>query len=179
MSIGDEVYLTLAKGGIIPEHFIIIPIEHHGGTIGLQDSVVSEMRSLLSSMRVFEDKDFLLFCHRQNPAHHLHIQVIAIPKERVTECMSFVKEFSSSKGFTLDPASWDSFKSDSHSFICGTEGDLVQYSIEEGAFFPTSFGRELVANFLHLTDRLDWKLSPLTEDEERQLVGKFKSLMKL
>ncbi len=174
--IGDEIYVTLAKGGIIPEHFLIIPIVHHSSTEPIASTSFSELSKILEQISLgLDGSDLVLFTHRHNPSHHLHIQVIAIPS---TFKGNDIPKFASSKGYEL--------KSDSINleqpffglmisvYANGRFKETWTYSIEEGSFFPSSFGRELVASLMNLPDRIDWRLSPLTEAEETHLVTSFK-----
>lgn len=37
MSVGNHTYLALAKGGLVPEHLLILPITHFQSTSDLED----------------------------------------------------------------------------------------------------------------------------------------------
>ena len=43
VSIGDEVYLALAKGPLVPEHVLILPITHYGSASVMPDNVWEEV----------------------------------------------------------------------------------------------------------------------------------------
>lgn len=43
ISIGKEIYLVLAKGGIVDDHFLITPVRHHQSLSTLPDEVKKEV----------------------------------------------------------------------------------------------------------------------------------------
>jgi hypothetical protein len=178
IEIWDEVYLTLAKGGLIPEHLIIIPIEHIPSNSNLKGNLKLEMDSKLAKIdSVFKSKGKALcyFAIHQNPAHHLHYQLVGIPFDKIEEFRKFAHTFSQEKGYplTLPENYHDELVTEFRIIVFGTDIKL-RHEIENNSFFPANFGRELVATFLGLENRIDWRLSPLTEDDERSLVKEWK-----
>lgn len=180
--IGDTLYVTLAKGGLVEEHFLAIPIEHHSSTTALQPSTVDELNEVISKISTALKKDLLIFAHRHNPSHHLHFQIILIPDSGATD--DFMLEFSKNKGYPLEQVQISNLATDAHQFICWVAkenatgpANYFNFSHEPGKYFPTSFGREMAAEHLGVTERLDWKKSPLTEDDEKLLVEKFKNII--
>jgi hypothetical protein len=47
VSIGDEVYLALAKGPLVPEHVLILPITHYGSASVMPDNVWEEVMIMI------------------------------------------------------------------------------------------------------------------------------------
>lgn len=43
ISIGQEIYLALAKGGVVDDHFLITPVEHHQSVSILPEDVRKEL----------------------------------------------------------------------------------------------------------------------------------------
>lgn len=176
MSIGENLYVTLAKGGLIPEHFIIIPIEHHSSTAALTAELQDELLGTIKKFETGLGMQVAVFAHRHNAAHHLHFQVVALPENN--QLATFASSFAEKKGYKLTALSELNLCNDNHEFIfwmTGAGKHVLHIPIESGNYFPANFGRELCAEFLGVTDRLDWKRSPLSDDEERQLVETFKS----
>jgi hypothetical protein len=44
ISVGKEIYLALAKGGVVDDHFLILPVMHHQCLSTLPDNVKEELR---------------------------------------------------------------------------------------------------------------------------------------
>lgn len=178
VNIGDETYLTIAKGGVIAEHFILIPIEHHSSTLALSESHFAEINRFIDALRCMNNEEFLVFYHRQNPQHHLHLQALAIPSNKLADFDEFLADFSKTKNYEYDIKIQSSLQVDSHSFECFLTSDkskVYHFDLSKGEYFPASYGRELAATFLNLAERVDWRLSPLTEEEEKEIVTNFKS----
>lgn len=176
MSIGENLYVTLAKGGLIPEHLIIIPIEHHPSTTPLTPEMQNELFDTIKKIEAGLGKQFVVFAHRHNAAHHLHFQLVTIPAGK--NLSEFAQSFADRKGYKLINLPELNLSDNDHQFIIWVSRDdeaVFNIPIESGSYFPANFGRELLAEFLGVTDRLDWKQSPLTDDDEKRLVETFKS----
>lgn len=176
--IGEELYVTLAKGGLVPEHLLVIPIEHHGSNAALTTSMIAEMGSLFKSISNGTKGPLFVWCHRHNPGHHLHLQVIALTSSKRDDIAAFIEEYSATKDHPL--VQGDTVLSEElngfNAFLF-EDGKVTREwtcDIAAGEYFPASFGRALIANYLNLSERIDWRLSPLTEKEETELVQGFK-----
>lgn len=180
--IGNEMYVTLAKGGLIPEHFLVIPIEHHGSNIGLSVSMQSEMKKLLESISVSRKEPLFVWCQRHNPSHHLHLQVISLAPTKRPNFETFIDEYCVAKNYSL-VATEEALSRNMNGFYAfifenGSISCEWCCEIAAGEYFPASFGRELIATRLNLAERIDWRLSPLTEKEETELVQGFQLSIK-
>lgn len=60
ISEGKEVYLALAKGGVVDDHFLILPIMHHQSLSTLPDHIKEEFRKYKVSLEIFYNN--LDFC---------------------------------------------------------------------------------------------------------------------
>ncbi|KAK6972586.1 CWF19-like protein 1 [Biomphalaria glabrata] len=47
VSVGDQVYLALAKGGVVDDHVLIIPVYHHQSLVSCPDDVIEQIDKYL------------------------------------------------------------------------------------------------------------------------------------
>lgn len=109
VSIGNEMYMTLAKGPVVNEshvpgkgHLLLIPITHYP-TFGkipaeTQMDLVTELEKYKSSIRrLFDqyDQDMVLFEVSRESVHglaHAHIQVVPVPKAKSDQVEKVARE---------------------------------------------------------------------------------------
>ena len=51
VSIGEHSYLALPKGGMTPEHVMILPISHYASQLDIPDEVDKEISKFKSALR--------------------------------------------------------------------------------------------------------------------------------
>ncbi|NWI13439.1 C19L1 protein, partial [Crypturellus soui] len=81
VSIGTHCYLALAKGGLLPDHVLILPIGHYQSVVDLPGEVVEEVTKYKSALKEFfrsQGKRYVLF-ERNYKSQHLQLQVIPLP----------------------------------------------------------------------------------------------------
>ncbi|NXD70796.1 C19L1 protein, partial [Eolophus roseicapillus] len=86
VSIGTHCYLALAKGGLLPDHVLILPIGHYQSVVDLSSEVVEEVTKYKSALKEFfrsKGKRYVLF-ERNYKSQHLQLQVIPVPLDRCT-----------------------------------------------------------------------------------------------
>ncbi len=178
--IGEEVYLTLAKGPLTPEHSLIIPIEHIPSNTGiLSDPVKEEVQLLMvrigsALLKVKKVPIFFRLCH--NPSHHYHIQMIPIDQDKLPEFLKFLKEYSEKLEFKFNEST---FVLPSFDFMFFQEKQKIttlSHSFDQESFFPAQFGRQVLAAFLDVSEQADWKAQTYSEAEEKKFVIDLKKL---
>lgn len=113
VSIGTEMYMTIAKGPIISSkdteskvpgsgHILLIPITHHStfGKIPMESQVevVAEMEKYKNGLkRLFDkyDQDLVSFEVSREPFRglaHAHVQVVAVPKSKSDQVEKVARE---------------------------------------------------------------------------------------
>lgn len=95
ISVGDSVYLALAKGGLVDEHLLIIPTEHHQCTLSLPGNVTGEINKFKSALvKYFKEEDKVpIFFERNFKTSHCQINVIPIPEKATREIVEIFKVY--------------------------------------------------------------------------------------
>ncbi|KAJ7426905.1 CWF19-like protein 1 [Willisornis vidua] len=86
VSIGTHCYLALAKGGLLPDHVLILPIGHYQSVVDLSSEVLKEVTKYKAALKEFfrsKGKRYVLF-ERNYRSQHLQLQVIPIPLDLCT-----------------------------------------------------------------------------------------------
>ena len=100
VSIGEETYLTLAKGGITPQHCLIVPIAHAPASIFLEEAQLNELERYKTAItNCFEkEKKAAIFVEQFLPtkhAVHMHIQIVPIPMEKAAGAQAAFEKLAS------------------------------------------------------------------------------------
>ncbi|NWW74357.1 C19L1 protein, partial [Climacteris rufus] len=86
VSIGTHCYLALAKGGLSPDHVLILPIGHYQSVVDLSSEVLEEVTKYKAALKEFfrsKGKRYVLF-ERNYRSQHLQLQVIPVPLDLCT-----------------------------------------------------------------------------------------------
>lgn len=186
VSVGNDVYLALAKGGLVPQHVLIIPVTHHFSTTSIPDSVASEIEQFKTALRKLYavDSKLPVFFERNYRAPHLQIQVVPVPEDCAENLKSSFQELAESEGFSLDEL--PEFSKLEQIAPPGTPYFYVELPSGEKLFhrirknFPLNFGREVLAcpYVLNMPEKSDWKECTLSKEEEIELCQKFRQQFK-
>ncbi|XP_064384041.1 CWF19-like protein 1 [Halichondria panicea] len=82
VSIGDHTYLALSKGGMVPEHVLVLPIGHYAASTDAPPEVLEELGKFKSALRKYfnsKDQSCVIF-ERNYKSQHLQLQVIPVTK---------------------------------------------------------------------------------------------------
>jgi len=188
VSIGEEVYLALAKGPLVPEHVLILPITHYGSASQLPDAVWEEVEKYQKSLeKCFREKlgKTCIVYERNTPSKagqvHCHLQVVPIPLdledkvgEHVVECGAQCNiEFQHNQNWRDEE--------DLENYVVYTVPSTKAtqlHKIPAGQRHPLNFAREVVANLLGMPERADWKNCALSVEEETKTAQDFKELFR-
>ncbi|XP_065605270.1 CWF19-like protein 1 isoform X1 [Cyrtonyx montezumae] len=183
VSIGTHCYLALAKGGLLPDHVLILPIGHYQSVIDLSSEVMEEVAKYKSALKEFfrsKGKRYVLF-ERNYKSQHLQLQVIPVPldytSEDIKEC--FITQAQEQQIELLEIPE--------HSDITqvvrpGTPYFYVELDTGEKLFhrirgsFPLQFGRAVLASdaLLALPQRSDWRSCTAARPEEAAQASAFR-----
>ncbi|KAH3763422.1 nuclear protein [Pelomyxa schiedti] len=193
VSVGTQTYLTLAKGGVVPDHTLIIPIAHISNFASAPPAVVAEMNQYVQALRVLFSKQnkLVVFVERymstQSPATlHAHVQAIPFPipqRHSATEFTDTLRhkflEMSRNRGVTVTPLENEHDQNPSQSYLTvnlpsTTPAGQLFYGEITGDF-PLQWAREVAVDILRTPERYDWKACVVGLEEERFLADSFKN----
>ncbi|KAL7319549.1 hypothetical protein PS15m_002681 [Mucor circinelloides] len=198
VSIGTELYATLAKGPVISPndkdckvpglgHILLIPITHYPtfGKIPMeaQIEVVAELEKYKSAIRrLFDqyDQDMVLFEVSRESFRgmaHAHIQVVPIPKSKSDQVEKVAREQAALAGIDFI----DQVPQNPEIPYFRMElpnGKSLVHMLKPKERFNLQFGRLVAAHVLGAPEREDWKACSQTEEEEKRDAGLFKAAFK-
>jgi len=200
VSIGDESYLALAKGGLLEDgsHFLIIPITHIPCNNNLinappDDEEEIDKDSLLNEIEKYKK---ILQNYYQNHGNkkivcfevyggfdgkkyrHMHIQVVPIPENIEPDVeKSFIAE-AEKNGLILSD-----YPTDFHEAYIRVElpngKSLIFTKSEPNVRFNFQLGRIVLANLLGIPKRANWKHCTVSEEMEAQMTNNIKAQLQI
>jgi hypothetical protein len=86
ISIGNHCYLATAKGGLVRDHLLILPIKHVRCSLDLDKECQDEMEKMKTALIQYFDSQnkFPVFFERNYKSSHMQIQVVPIPKDKAS-----------------------------------------------------------------------------------------------
>ncbi|GFU28835.1 CWF19-like protein 1 [Nephila pilipes] len=186
LSIGDHSYITLAKGGLVRDHLLIIPLEHVAASTSLSESAEKEIEDYkLALVEYFHVQDQnVIFFERNFISPHLQIQVVPIPKSSSSGITKTIIEFASDQGLEFTELSKFSVlkqivptkKSYFYVEIVNNKKCIGKLLHVIDGNFPLQFGRMMLASrdILNVPNRIDWKECEMSPDEELQVAESFR-----
>ncbi|KAF8330085.1 CwfJ C-terminus 1-domain-containing protein-like protein [Cantharellus anzutake] len=193
VSIGTEVYVTLAKGPLLPTdpdtlspthvpgggHILIIPISHYPtlSTIptDLAPPVLSEVDTYRAALRTMYAKYgavpvFFEMSRLSGKGGHAHIQVVPVPESKKDGVEGAFSAYGGGQVVWED----DPVKALGEAAVDLPDGRKMVHILRPGVMFNLQFGREALAHYLALKDRADWKACSQSEDKETRDAEAFK-----
>ncbi|KAH1116924.1 hypothetical protein GLYMA_17G054700v4 [Glycine max] len=85
ISIGENYYLALAKGPLVEDHVLIIPVEHMPSTLSMPPESEIELSRFQNSLRSYcksQEKEFIFFEWVSIRGTHANLQAIPIPSSK-------------------------------------------------------------------------------------------------
>ncbi|XP_068652262.1 zinc finger CCCH domain-containing protein 64 isoform X1 [Aristolochia californica] len=188
VSIGESCYCALAKGQLVEDHVLVIPVEHCPNVVSLTQEAAKELQRYKSALRnYFKKQGKAVVYYEYLPSSHGNLQVIPIPKHKAADvCGRFL---SAAKKFgvefeVINPSSDDdvdvrklseSLSGKSNFFYVELpEGTILSLAVGEKEKFPVQFGREVLADLLNIKERADWRNSKLSKEDETKIAEDFK-----
>lgn len=184
VSIGTNCYVALAKGGLMPDHILILPIGHYQSTVDLASDVVEEVDQYKTALKKFfksKKKRCVLF-ERNYRSQHLQLQVVPVPlnccaTEDIKE--AFILQAQEQQIELLEIPEHSDIKQivqpgTPYFYVELDNGEKLFHRIKKN--FPLQFGREVLASeaILNIPTRADWRECKSTKDEEEALAKAFR-----
>ncbi|KAF8393539.1 hypothetical protein HHK36_021783 [Tetracentron sinense] len=189
LSIGESYYCALAKGPLVKDHVLIIPIEHFPNTFSLAPEVEIELGRLKNALKMYfksQGKEVIFYEWVFKHGTHANLQAIPIPLSKASAVQDHfcsaadklgfqfaaMKNNGNSEGRKLLRTQFD--RKLSFFYVELPDGTILSHPVEENEKFPVQFGREVLADLLNMTDRADWRNCKLSQEDETKMVEGFK-----
>ncbi|XP_078000079.1 CWF19-like protein 1 [Glandiceps talaboti] len=182
VSVGTQTYLALAKGGLVAEHVLILPIGHYQSSVDLPQDCVEEIEQYKTSLRKMfksQGKSCVIF-ERNFRSQHLQMQVVPVPEDKAVTVSEVFQEYGEQQKLEINEIPTHSDLKQIIStgspffFVELDSGTKLLHRIKKG--FPLQFGREVLASpeVLDMAGRVDWKACAGNKDTEFKLAAKFR-----
>ncbi|XP_042382854.1 zinc finger CCCH domain-containing protein 59-like isoform X1 [Zingiber officinale] len=189
LSIRESYYCALAKGPLVPNHVLLVSIEHCPNTLTMPSDTEAELEKYKRTLCKYFNKQakavvFFEWVSPQSP--HANLQVIPIPLSQASNVKRIFKLASKKLGFEFEALKLDTsycegrkqLRSQFHSNSCMFYVELPDCStlfhVVDDKKFPVQFGREVMSGMLNMADRADWRNCKLSRQEEEQMAREFK-----
>ena len=182
ISVGTEVYVALARGGLVENHFLILPITHHQSLSILPKEVMEEMNLYKDAIgRYYASTDRVpVFFERNYKTSHCQLQVIPVHKNQAPDLKETFMEMAECNNFKISelPTHTDLRQIAKpgvlYFYVELPSGEKLYYRIKKD--FPLQFGREVLASdrILDLSDKVDWKDCQMDKEEEIELATRIR-----
>ncbi|KAG8438866.1 hypothetical protein GDO86_005164 [Hymenochirus boettgeri] len=184
VSIGDNCYVALAKGGLTLDHVLILPIGHYQATVDLSGDVIKEVELYKSALKKFfrtKGKRYVMF-ERNYKSQHLQLQVVPLPlscctTEDIKE--SFIVQAQEQGIELLEIPEHSDIKQivqpgTPYFYVELDSGEKLFHRIKKN--FPLQFGREVLASesILNIPTRADWRECKSSREEEESHTKTFR-----
>ncbi|XP_036363456.1 CWF19-like protein 1 isoform X2 [Octopus sinensis] len=148
VSVGETTYMALAKGAMVPDHVLILPIGHYQSTVVAPSEVVEEIEKYKSNLRKYFKcvGKVVVFFERNYKTSHLQIQIVNV------EAPYFYAEIPTGE-----------------KFLCRiSKGFPLQFGRDVLAS----------PMLLNMPERIDWKNCTESQEKEKQMAQEFKKKFK-
>uniref|UniRef100_T1JGW9 Small ribosomal subunit protein uS17 n=1 Tax=Strigamia maritima TaxID=126957 RepID=T1JGW9_STRMM len=184
VSIGNDIYLTLPKGGLVSDHILICPIAHFAATVDLPPEALAEVNKFKNALRKFYDSQqkIPIFFERNFRTQHFQIQVVPVSRKLENKIFAAFKRCAEQNELKLqtmpDSTELDIPSGVAYFYAEIPSGERLLHLINKR--FPLQFGREVVASpdLLDIPDKVDWKKCPNEFAQEKQIAEEFKNNFK-
>lgn len=171
VSVGEEVYVCVAKGPMLPMHALLLPVAHTPCSLLLSETEAAELAKYVEALRkCFEARGASLLLFERYTAsgnfEHMHLQAIPLPAQLAGSARAAFEAHGRKfgMGFELLPPGQtvaDRLGTEPEPFFAATlpSGEVLLHRIRSNPRkHPLQFGREVVANMLGNPRRADWKM---------------------
>ncbi|XP_030489769.2 zinc finger CCCH domain-containing protein 64-like [Cannabis sativa] len=190
ISIGENFYCALAKGPLVKDHVLVIPVEHLPNTIALSQQCESELDRFQNSLKKFyknQEKEAVFFEWVSKRSTHANLQVIPVPSSKAAAVQNIFNFAADKMGFKFEVTKFNNNlegrnslrtqfdKNLSFFYVELPDGTILSHVVGENEKFPAQFGREVLAGLLDMAKRADWRTCTCSKEEETKMAGDFKA----
>ncbi|XP_059633104.1 zinc finger CCCH domain-containing protein 64 [Cornus florida] len=189
-SIGEHYYCALAKGPLVQDHVLMVPVEHLPNTLSLSPECEMELARFQSSLKMYfnnQGKEVVFFELVFKRGTHANLQVVPIPSSKASAVQRIFDLAAEKLGFKFVVMKNDNnsegrkllrmqFNNNCSLFYVELPGGtILSHSVEENEKFPVQFGREVLAGLLNVADKADWRNCKFSKEEELKMAESFKN----
>ncbi|WOL03010.1 zinc finger CCCH domain-containing protein 59 isoform X3 [Canna indica] len=190
LSARESYYCALAKGPLVPNHVLLVPIEHCPNTLLMLPDTDAELEMYKSALSIYFKKQakevvFFEWIFPQSP--HANLQVVPIPLSKASNVKRIFNLAAEKLGFKFKVVNPENetghgrellrsqYNSNSSMFYVELPGGTtLLHVVDDKEKFPVQFGREVMAGLLNMPDRADWRNCKVSKEDELQMVEEFK-----
>ena len=194
VSIGDESYLALPKGGLTSDHVLIIPLDHVTHPAAITDATraeIAKFKQALQAHAVSHGKEMIYYERNAETKHgmvHCIIQCIPMKAEEglSAKVEKAFEEIAGNRynitfqvvGKSEEIEKYES-KRDQYFLVELPDGRRLVHIVPPHSRHPPQLGREVLSELFGQQEKLaHWKKWQVSEDEERKTTQQFKSSFK-
>ncbi|KAF6157049.1 hypothetical protein GIB67_041510, partial [Kingdonia uniflora] len=190
LSVGENCYCVLAKGPLVDDHALIIPIEHFPNTLVLLGDAVSELERFKNALKMYfksRGKEVVFFEWVFKHSSHANLQAIPIPSSKAAILERLFLTAAERLRFKFVPIKPRNDISEGRKILNSQfdrklslfyvelpEGTILYHPVKDEENFPVQFGREVLAGLLNIADKADWRNCKLSMEEETKMTEGFK-----
>lgn len=184
VSVGDESYIALAKGGITPNHVLIVPIDHVSSVFTSYKKLELEATKFKKALMDRFKDETMIFWERSmvgtynHNKLHAHLQAIPIPSNQGENVKQIIEDIAESGGFEIVHLTGNVKVNFPYVQIeVPNVGNFLIKSDKRGTGL-LQFGRKVVATLIGEPQKEDWKNCTAPKEEEEKNAEEFKSAFK-
>ncbi|CAK4069504.1 unnamed protein product [Aphanomyces euteiches] len=184
VSIGNEAYLAIPKGAIVPDHALIIPIQHTASMQNIGAAAWKEVNQFKAALKKFyaaQGKAMIVMDRNVSTlgAAHCHLQIVPVPESILPSVAGVFYDEGTKHNV-------DFRELDPDEDVADAEYLLVEFPDEEnkdnqrrllhtvkGKHYM-QFGRDVAATLLNAPRRGNWKYCVVPKEEEEGMTQAFK-----
>ncbi|KAL8450780.1 hypothetical protein Emag_003068 [Eimeria magna] len=204
VDIGDLVYSAIPKGGLVPQHLLLIPIAHLPSLAYADEATCREASLTIAKLRgAFHKASLdLVVYERYVPmkatrAMHSQLHIIPCKRSDALRASEFFEKRARRAGLSLQKLS---AASDVQSLrelakdtrlgyfyveipgVCTAQGQSIDrflhvQSAGDGGKIPMNFGREVMAELLGEKAKVSWQACVVPRDEEERLAAELRQMI--
>ncbi|BAF24911.1 zinc finger CCCH domain-containing protein 59 isoform X1 [Oryza sativa Japonica Group] len=190
ISIGEGYYCALAKGPLVPNHVLVIPVEHCSSTLKMPVEAEAELGRYKDALAKYFEKQgkiAIYFEWVSQQSRHANLQAVPVPLSKASSVKKIFHLAAQRLGFEFSVVNPDGDANRARELLrseCDSKSSLFYVELPEGSVllhlvdsnekFPAQFGREVLAGLLSMADRADWRNCKVSKEEEIQMVDDFK-----
>eukprot|EP00658_Telonema_sp_P-2_P048894 TRINITY_DN3718_c0_g1_i1.p1 TRINITY_DN3718_c0_g1~~TRINITY_DN3718_c0_g1_i1.p1 ORF type:complete len:366 (-),score=84.95 TRINITY_DN3718_c0_g1_i1:453-1550(-) len=177
VSVGNLSYLALAKGGLVHDHLLVVPIQHVPCASPLPNEIESEIEVYKAALHKFwkaEGEREMVAYERHivmRNAEHFHVQLVPVPKGIAGQVAAAFGDHPSGLRFEL--AAEGVVRPQGQGFAVEAAGETIIHTKDQQQI-PMQLGREVLADLLGFPERANWKSCAQSQAEEKRAADSFK-----